>query len=143
MPGEVLPRSGDANAPSRLSSFGFSGTIVHALFVLVGVRLLTGAASGSSLYRWGKKALALATPSRRLFAPSLHAEAHESRVVLPAGTLAVLSHHVVGRSITIAGVEYVEPAFVTDTGRRTVFSGVPQPSSLLKALWTAESQRCA
>ena len=142
MPGEVLPRSGDANAPSRLSSFGFSGTIAHALFVLVGARLLTGAASGSSLYRRGK-ALALATPSRRLFAPSLHAEAHESRVVLPAGTLAVLSHHAIGRSIISAGVDYVGSAFVTDAGQRTVFSGVPQPSSLPKALWTAESQRCA
>ena len=142
MPGEVLSRSGDANAPSRLSSFGFSGTIAHALFVLVNARSLTQFASSSSLYRRGK-AVALVTPSRRLFVPSLHAEAHDSRAILPARTLAVLSHHVIGRSIMIAGIQYVEPAFVTDTGRRTVFSGVPQRSSLLKALWTAESQRCA
>ena len=139
MPSEVLLRSGDANAPSRLSSFGFSGTIAHALFVSVGARSSTHFASGSSLYRRGK-AFALVTPSRRLFVPSLHAKVHESRVVLPTGTLAVLSHHAIGRSITIAGVEYVGPAFVMDAGRRTVFSGVPQPSSLPKALWTAKSQ---
>ena len=36
MPGEVLPRGGDAKVASRLSSFGFSGTIAHALLVLMG-----------------------------------------------------------------------------------------------------------
>ena len=32
MPGEVLPHGGDTTAPSRLSSFGFSGTIAHGAF---------------------------------------------------------------------------------------------------------------
>ena len=36
MPAEVLPRGGDAKVASRLSSFGFSGTIAHALLVLMG-----------------------------------------------------------------------------------------------------------
>ena len=47
MPGEVLPRCGDATAAARLSSFGFSGTIAHALFAS-GARSST--ASGVSLY---------------------------------------------------------------------------------------------
>ena len=41
-----------------------------------------------------------------------------------------------------AGVGYVGLACTTDAGRRTVSSGVPQPPSLLKALWTTESQVC-
>ena len=49
MPGEVLPRCGDATAAARLSSFGFSGTIAHALFAS-GARSST--ASGVSLYRF-------------------------------------------------------------------------------------------
>ena len=96
MPGEALPHSDYANeAASRLSSFGFSGTIAHALFVLVGARLLTGAASGSSLYR-RRDAPWPAKPSGRLVTPSLHAEVRDSHVLLPERTLAVLSHHVVG-----------------------------------------------
>ena len=51
MPGEVLPRCGDATAAARLSSFGFSGTIAHALFAsATGARSST--ASGVSLYRF-------------------------------------------------------------------------------------------
>ena len=140
MPGEVLPRSGDANAPSRLSSFGFSGTIAHALFVLVGAQSSTGRASASSLYRWGDASWP-AKSSGRLVAPLLHAEVRDSHPALAAGTLAVLSHHVVGRSIMKAGVGYAELALTTDAGRRTVFSVVAQPSSLLEALWNSEGQR--
>ena len=82
MPGEVMLHSGDASAP-RLSSFGFSGTIAHGLFVLIGARSLTKFSSSSSLYRreytrW------LAKPSGRLVTPSLHAEVRDSHVLLIA-----------------------------------------------------------
>ena len=140
MPEEVLPRGGDATAPSRLSSFGYSGTIAHGLFVLIGARSFTQFSSSSSLYRceytrW------LAKPSGRLVTPSLHVEVRNSHVVLITWTLAVLSHHVVGRSIMNAGVGYVGLALTTDVGRRRVSSGIPQPS-LPKGLWIAESQLC-
>ena len=76
-----------------------------------------------------------------MFAPSLHAEVRDSHAALAAGTHAVMSHHVVGRSIMNAGVGHVGLAFTTDVGRRRVSSGVPQPS-LPKGLWIAESQLC-
>ena len=56
--------------------------------------------------------------------PSLHADAHDVRVVLPVGTLAVLSHHVVGGSILLPGVGYVEVAFAAGASRRAVLSAV-------------------
>ena len=126
MPGEVLPRSGDATAPSRLSSFGFSGTIAHGLFVSMGASSFTQFSSSSSLYRreytrW------LAKPSGRLVTPSLHAEVRDSHAALAAGTHAVLSHHVVRGSIVNAGVGCVGLAFTTDAGRHMMSSGVAQP----------------
>ena len=142
MPGEVLARAGDAKATaSRLSSFGFSGTIAHALFASVRAQSSTGRASASSLYRRGD-APWLAKPSGRLVAPLLHAEVRDSHAALAAGTHAVLSHHVVGGSIMNAGVGCVGLAFTTDAGRHMMSSGVVQPSLLLKALWIAESQLC-
>ena len=39
MPNEVLPRCGDASGAARLSSFGFSGTIAHALVALDQARM--------------------------------------------------------------------------------------------------------
>ena len=51
MPAEVPPRGIDESAWSRLSSFGFSGTIAHALSASpTGARSST--ASGVSLYRF-------------------------------------------------------------------------------------------
>ena len=51
MPGEVLPRSGDAMAASRLSSFGFSGTIAHGAFSTVGLAVSDRSVDANSLYR--------------------------------------------------------------------------------------------
>ena len=50
MPGEVLPRCGDATAAARLSSFGFSGTIAHGAFG-TGARLSALRVDAPSLYR--------------------------------------------------------------------------------------------
>ena len=115
----MLPRSGDANAPSRLSSFGFSGTIAHGLFALVGGRLLTSVST--SLYRH-KKLPTLAPSSERLSSPLLAAS--DACAVLSSKTTAVLSHHVVGGSILLPGIGYVEMAFAADASRRAALSAV-------------------
>ena len=81
--------------------------------------MLIQVASSSSLYR-REKAPSLFEPSCHLVTPSLHAEAQDVRVVLPVGTLAVLSHHVVGGNILLPGVGYVEVAFAAGASRRAV-----------------------
>ena len=50
MPDEVLPRGGDASAWTRLSSFGFSGTIAHGAFGS-GTRLSDLRVDALSFYR--------------------------------------------------------------------------------------------
>ena len=55
---------------------------------------------------------------------SLHAEVRDSHVLLPEGTLAVISHHIVGGNILLPGVGYVEMAFAADADRRKVLSAV-------------------
>ena len=64
-------------------------------------------------------------------------------MVLPVGTLAVLSHHVVGGSILLPGVGYVETAFAAVAGRRAVLSAVAfvRPC-VLPGLRAAASERC-
>ena len=119
MPGEVLPRSGDAKAASRLSSFGFSGTIAHGLFVLVGVRSSTSVVT--SMYRH-KKLLTLAGSSGCLSLPLL--ALCDPHTILSSQTITVLSHHIVGGNILLPGVGYVEMAFAADADRRKVLSAV-------------------
>ena len=51
MPGEVLPRCGDATAAARLSSFGFSGTIAHGAFESFKCAENMKANDGASHYR--------------------------------------------------------------------------------------------
>ena len=65
-------------------------------------------------------------------------------MVLPVGTLAVLSHHVVGGSILLPGVGYVETAFAADAGRRAVLSAVAfvRPCLLPAPGCGAASERC-
>ena len=64
-------------------------------------------------------------------------------MVLPVGTLAVFSHHVVGGSILLPGVGYVETAFAAVAGRRAVLSAVAfvRPCVLLGPR-AAASERC-
>ena len=143
MPGEVLPRCGDASGAARLSSFGFSGTIAHALLVSAGGQSWTQFASSGSLYR-REKAPWLVESSGHLVTPSLHAEANDMNPVLSIGTLAVLSHHVVGGSILLPGVGYVEVAFAAGASRRAVLSAVAfvRPCVLPAPGWGAVSERC-
>ena len=123
MPGEVLPRGGDAMVASRLSSFGFSGTIAHALLVLTGVLLSTGAADSNSVYR-RRTVLYLTKRSGCLVTPSLLAEAKDVHAALSIGALSVLSHHVVGDNILLPGVGYLEVAFAACASRCAVLSAV-------------------
>ena len=51
MPGEVLPRCGDATAAARLSSFGFSGTIAHGAFALDCAKAVNKGSFFTSLFR--------------------------------------------------------------------------------------------
>ena len=107
MPGEVLPRCGDASGAARLSSFGFSGTIAHALFSS-STDVRSSTASGVSLYRFQKAAPSTASGAH-LPASLLLADAPEARSIFSAGTLASVSRHVVGGNILLPGA--VEVAF--------------------------------
>ena len=64
-------------------------------------------------------------------------------MVLPVGTLAVMSHHLVGGSILLPGVGYVETAFAAVAGRRAVLSAVAfvRPR-VLPGPRAAASERC-
>ena len=128
MPNQVLPRCGDASGAARLSSFGFSGTIAHALVALDRAQMrssMSSTASGTSLYR--RAVLPVGSAGcRRLVARPRLAEARGSLqddVVVSAEAL--ISHHVVGGRILLPGaVGYVEAAFVADARRRSALSAV-------------------
>ena len=127
MPGEVLPRGMDESARSRLSSFGFSGTIAHALVALdrARVRSSMGAASDTSLYRHTVLPVGSAGCGRLVARPRLA----EARGALRDGAVvsaeALISHHVVGGSILLPGaVGYVEAAFVADARPRSALSAI-------------------
>ena len=127
MPAEVLPRGIDESAWSRLSSFGFSGTIAHALVALDRAQMrssMSSTASGTSLYR--RAVLPVGSAGcRRLVARPRLAEARGSLqddVVVSAEAL--ISHHVVGGSLLLPGVGYVEVALVADARRRSALWAV-------------------
>ena len=65
-------------------------------------------------------------------------------MVLPVGTLAVMSHHIVGGSILLPGVGYVETAFAAVAGRRAVLTvvAVVRPCVLPAPGCGAASERC-
>ena len=120
MPVEVVPRT-IASSGSRLSSFGFSGTIAHGAFEAR--KPVTSPTDAKSLYR-----------NRRFIAPSdttrlnwlLEApvpqqprldEAAVFSGALSSAAEALFSHHVVGGTIILPGVGYVEMAFAASSGR--------------------------
>ena len=108
-----------------------------------GGQSLTQFAGGNSLYR-REKTPWLAESSGHLVTPSLHAEANDMNPVLSIRTLSVLSHHVVGGSILLPGVGYVEVAFAAGASRRAVLSAVAfvRPCVLPAPGWGAASERC-
>ena len=128
MPAEVLPRGGDAKVASRLSSFGFSGTIAHALMALdqeARMRSSMSAASGASLYRRAVLPVGSAGCGRLVARPRLAEARGALRDDAVAAAEALISHHVVGGSFLLPGaVGYVEAAFVVDARRRSALSAV-------------------
>ena len=110
MPAEVLPRGGDAKVASRLSSFGFSGTIAHALVALdrAQMRSSMSAASGTSLYRHAVLPMGSAGCGRLVARPRLAEARGALRDDAVVSAEALISHHVVGGSILLPGaVGYV------------------------------------
>ena len=123
MPVEVLPRAARGGGESRLSSFGFSGTIAHGAFDVERCAAFSyGAKDCWSLYR-RRRLLALNDASRlRLGHLASASKARqigcrsEDATRASTGTLApsamvLFSRHVVNNSIVLPGVGYVEMAF--------------------------------
>ena len=130
LPVEVLQRGAQGEAPStsRLSSFGFSGTIAHGAFAARNETVLANIAQHSkSLYR-GRHTLStgiemrpwlswlIKVPGTNQFSPSLNDTA-SSIGRLTASVIEILSDHVVGGNIFLPGVGYVEMAFNASRGR--------------------------
>ena len=126
MPAEVLPRGIDESARSRLSSFGFSGTIAHALFAAMDAQSRNTATSGRSLYR-RKKLPSLWGSSGRLAMPSLLSEGRTTHAVLSSKPFALSSHHVIAGSIVPLGVGRTDVALAVDASRRAMLSAVTFP----------------
>ena len=120
MPVDVVTRT-TVSSGSRLSSFGFSGTIAHGAFEAR--KPVTSPTDAKSLYR-----------NRRFVAPSgttrldwlleapgpQHARLDEAVVfsgALSPSAEAFFSHHVVGGTIILPGVGYVEMAFAASSGQ--------------------------
>ena len=126
MPAEVLPRGGNATVASRLSSFGFSGTIAHALFAVLDAQSGYNAASGRSLCR-RKKLPSLWGSSGRFAMPSLLSEGRTTHAVLSSEPLALSSHHVITGSILPLAVGRTDMALAVDASRRAMLSAVTFP----------------
>ena len=123
---EDLCASAESNSVSVLSeqrggasSFGWSGIIAHGVFQQqehVGpARGICGSTS-ISVYRQ----CAPASRERKVMHSMLAGVRDAQQIddaVLSTGTLAVLSHHVVGGNILLPGVGYVEMAFAAVAGR--------------------------
>ena len=127
MPGEVLPRAGGAKVASRLSSFGFSGTIAHALVALDRAQMrssMSSTASGTSLYRRAVLPVGSAGCGRLVARPRLAEARGALRDNAVAAAEALISHYVVGGSTLLPGVGYVEAAFIADARRRSALSAV-------------------
>jgi hypothetical protein len=122
MPVDVASRT-TASSGSRLSSFGFSGTIAHGAFE-PRKPVTSGSPSDSkSLYR-NRRFITSSDTTRLdwlLEAPSPQQSRLDEAVVfsgaLSPSAEALFSHHVVGGTIILPGVGYVEMAFAASSGR--------------------------
>ena len=137
MPVDVVSRT-IASKSSRLSSFGFSGTIAHGAFEARKVVTLGSASArdSKSLYR-NRRFVAPSNTSRLdwlLEAPGPQ-QAQPDKAVVFSGALspsaeALFSHHVVGGTIILPGVGYVEMAFAASSGRALAAVAFLRPCSL-------------
>ena len=120
MPVDVVSRT-TASSGSRLSSFGFSGTIAHGAFEAR--KPVTSPTDTKSLYR-NRRFIAPRDTTRLdwlIDAPGSQPSWPDEAVVfsgaLSPSALLLFSHHVVGGTIILPGVGYVEMAFAANTSR--------------------------
>ena len=121
MPVDVVPRT-TASSGSRLSSFGFSGTIAHGAFE-ARETIVSMSNDAKSLYR-NRRFVTPSDPTRLdwlIEAPGPQQPRLDEAVVF-SGALsptaeALFSHHVVGGTIILPGIGYVEMAFAASSGR--------------------------
>jgi len=121
MPVDVAPRT-TALSGSRLSSFGFSGTIAHGAFE-ARKTIVSMSNDSKSLYR-GRRFITSSETTRLdwlLEAPGPQEPRPDEAVVfsgaLSPSALLLFSHHVVGGTIILPGVGYVEMAFAASSSR--------------------------
>ena len=120
MPVDVVARTRTSSG-SRLSSFGFSGTIAHGAFEAR--KTATSPTYAKSLYRNRRFVASSETTllGWLLEAPSPQQPRLDEAVVfsgaLSPSAEALFSHHVVGGTIILPGVGYVEMVFAASSGR--------------------------
>ena len=134
MPVEVTSRT-TASSGSRLSSFGFSGTIAHAAFE-ARKTIVSESNDAKSLYR-NRRFITHSSTTRLdwlLEAPGPQQSRLDEAVVfsgaLSPSAEALFSHHVVGGAIILPGVGYVEMAFAASSGRALTAVAFLRPCSL-------------
>ena len=133
MPVDVVPRT-TASSGSRLSSFGFSGTIAHGAFEAR--QPADSPVDAKSLYR-NRRFISSSDTTRLdwlLEAPGLQQSRLDEAVVfsgaLSPSAEALFSHHVVGGTIILPGVGYVEMAFAAGASRALAAVAFLRPCSL-------------
>ena len=134
MPVEVMSRTTASNG-SRLSSFGFSGTIAHGAFEARKTIVSTSNVA-KSLYR-NRQFVAPSATVRLdwlIEAPGPQPSRLDEAVVfsgaLSPSALLLFSHHVVGGTIILPGVGYVEMAFAASSCRALAAVAFLRPCSL-------------
>ena len=133
MPVEVVPRT-TVLSGSRLSSFGFSGTIAHGAFDAR--KPATSPTDAKSLYL-NRRFVAPSDTTRLnwlLEAPGPQQSRLDEAVVfsgaLSSSAEALFSQHVVGGAIILPGVGYVEMAFAAKSCRALTAVAFPRPCVL-------------
>ena len=150
MPVEVVSRvttSVEDDSVSRLSSFGFSGTIAHGVFAAKSSVVSSSAGVSRSLYR-GRRS---STPSDLKWRLTLRAETPGQAVgsyldqtstgVLSPSAEALFADHVVGGRILLPGVGYLEMTYIANISRHSAFTSV----AFMRPCWLPEpgtNERC-
>jgi len=135
MPVDVVPRTTSFNS-SRLSSFGFSGTIAHGAFEAQKPVTSGSPTDAKALYR-NRRFIAPSDTTRLgwlLEAPGPQQTRPDEAVVF-SGALshsaeALFSHHVVAGAIILPGVGYVEMSFAASSCRALAAIAFLRPCAL-------------
>lgn len=130
MPVEMLPRATYTQRTSRLSSFGYSGTIAHGAFAAKSSAASASTGVSKSLYRGWRSY----TTSDVQYRMTLRSERPRQQVgshldeissgVLSPSAESLFSDHVVGGQILHPGVGYLEMTFIANLGRVSAFTDV-------------------